>query len=1164
MKIRTFPTLSQSVAFLLLVAFLLVPFQSFAQGVPEDAEAHTATSTEAAPSDEDTKETTDVSSSVSLGQESAGEETESTTEGVIEEITPEEVATTTQVTTEEEVTTPTEDGIEEIATSTPTSTPEITIVEASAITPTTAVNGDITEDTTWTATGSPYVVDSDVRIRSGITLTIEPGTVVKFEDNARMRVEGILSAEGTEGEKIYFTSIKDDAVGGDTNGDGVVTSPTAEDWQRIAIFSNGTAQLVHVVVRYGGKNVSNCYGSGTFCAGSISNNGMLTLTNAEINHNGDVGIGHQSSTSTISSSRITGHETNVFIRDVRNGESVGKAEILDSVIDDAISIGIAVGGSGTDTELSLHNNTFFNNARDVQMGWTKLFEHSGNTSIGGTGRGFYMSSDLLGNTVWTKDDMPYVIDSDLRVRSGVTLTIKPGAVIKFTNDARLRMEGVFEAEGTIGDKIHFTSIKDDTVGGDTEGDGDATVPAAEDWRQIQVWPGAHATLDHIVVRYGGESSGNCFGFGTRCAGGVFNRGTLMLRNAEIMHNGARGVDHKSGTSTISGTEITGHDYGVFIENGSLEISQSSLASNTFCGLFNNSGTEINAKNNWWEDALGPFHPTLNATTTGVTVSDNVDFDPWLTSDPFAIDPLILQYEPILYLHENENYKPMNVEAFVEASALWDDNDLLPDTLIKSRGTVTVDDIGVGGSEDWYLAFSGDEAKAFDPAVAKTRYDQLVTGEDAKLTYYAHKTTDSYMDGDGVTREFIVLQYWYFYAFNDWAVHGGFNNHEGDWESVMVFLDKNTEEPMYVAYSAHHNDGDPSFNFTQYDSVRRDWEDNEVEKENVNQIISYVALGSHANYPNNGNDGVHNARSANDQTSAGGDHIETNDWLIREIIDEGEPAWMSYEGKWGADTTLIGGDGPRGPNFLDVTGNIRFQDPITWAGIDQITEKTVGAPENEFSFPKQLIDMLFEEALAVGEVILVDLHDEVVSFGENISALTLLPHFWDLGVSLENGTFNVDVALRYDQTEIDALEINEDDLVVHFYNEETNTWEEIDSFLDTVADTLSFNTDHFSRYAIGVAQEEPTEEIYDRLYNTIKDSTLSKKRKHILRKYLEWAEYIGNKDGKKAKKFSILLLKIIDRKVEWYERRGQIDTESAEKIYEDIDELVKKLEEDINN
>jgi len=50
-----------------------------------------------------------------------------------------------------------------------------------------------------------------------------------------------------------------------------------------------------------------------------------------------------------------------------------------------------------------------------------------------------------------------------------------------------------------------------------------------------------------------------------------------------------------------------------------------------CGLYNAliSQTQIDAEYNWWGDSTGPYHPDSNPGGLGDTVSDYVDFDPWL-------------------------------------------------------------------------------------------------------------------------------------------------------------------------------------------------------------------------------------------------------------------------------------------------------------------------------------------------------------------------------------------------------------------------------------------------------------------------------------------------------------------------------------------------------
>ena len=60
----------------------------------------------------------------------------------------------------------------------------------------TYVSGAITEDTTWTLAGSPYIVTGNVLVMEGVTLTIEPGVVVKFNSGLALQVDGQLIARG--------------------------------------------------------------------------------------------------------------------------------------------------------------------------------------------------------------------------------------------------------------------------------------------------------------------------------------------------------------------------------------------------------------------------------------------------------------------------------------------------------------------------------------------------------------------------------------------------------------------------------------------------------------------------------------------------------------------------------------------------------------------------------------------------------------------------------------------------------------------------------------------------------------------------------------------------------------------------------------------------------
>jgi len=99
--------------------------------------------------------------------------------------------------------------------------------------------GSITQDATW-SNDLPYIINRSINIFQDITLTLEPGVILKFDDrNRRITVDGSLKAIGTQDNKIIFTSFKDE--------------PQAGDWDQIYFspLSSGS-ELVNVTVRYGG------------------------------------------------------------------------------------------------------------------------------------------------------------------------------------------------------------------------------------------------------------------------------------------------------------------------------------------------------------------------------------------------------------------------------------------------------------------------------------------------------------------------------------------------------------------------------------------------------------------------------------------------------------------------------------------------------------------------------------------------------------------------------------------------------------------------------------------------------------------------------------------------------------------------------------------------
>jgi parallel beta-helix repeat protein len=91
--------------------------------------------------------------------------------------------------------------------------------------------GTLSQDTTFTANMALYLIGGTVTVPEGITLTIEPGVVVKFGDRCGLTVNGTLDARGTDDQQIVFTSVWDDTYGGNTDPSGGDHTAPGDRWQ---------------------------------------------------------------------------------------------------------------------------------------------------------------------------------------------------------------------------------------------------------------------------------------------------------------------------------------------------------------------------------------------------------------------------------------------------------------------------------------------------------------------------------------------------------------------------------------------------------------------------------------------------------------------------------------------------------------------------------------------------------------------------------------------------------------------------------------------------------------------------------------------------------------------------------------------------------------------
>jgi len=243
---------------------------------------------------------------------------------------------------------------------------------------------------------------------------------------------------------------------------------------------------------------------------------------------------------------------------------------------------------------------------------------------------------LAGDTTWALAGSPYVVSTDVSIPAGAALLVEPGVVVKFTQAfATLNVEGALSARGTQEAPIVFTSIKDDTAGGDTNNDGSATFPSSLSWRGIIFYASSSAHMTHTSIRYGGQ-----FLF----TGSVYQSfpmvrnmgGALLLDHAELQPNTfvVDAFEQASGSTTIMNTKIGNARNGILVSGGTLSVHDSSIASVINYALNNTTANVIDATSNWWGDASGPFHVN-NLDGGGARIFGSVSSSPWLSRDPFS-------------------------------------------------------------------------------------------------------------------------------------------------------------------------------------------------------------------------------------------------------------------------------------------------------------------------------------------------------------------------------------------------------------------------------------------------------------------------------------------------------------------------------------------------
>lgn len=292
-----------------------------------------------------------------------------------------------------------------------------------------------------------YFLLGNITIKSNAYISVDPGIVFKAGVNTSIFVDGGFQINGTETENVIFTSIKDDNFGnpGDTNNDGNATSPSTNDWG--AVMYRGT-----------------------------SNDTYNTIEHAQFWY-GRLGLAIQDASPSISNTLFSdAHFFGITV------DGAGKPVFEDVKIQNSVMDPILLSVKANPE----FNNIIFdsNDSNGIQIleGYaspSQLNSFFTNTTTVGSDA-ILFQRDIAGI-----NNIAYIVSTRMTIAPSARLTINPGVVIKFHQWGSIRVEGALIADGESDQRIVFTDIRDDSSGGDTNNDGNATSPTTGYWEGIE-------------------------------------------------------------------------------------------------------------------------------------------------------------------------------------------------------------------------------------------------------------------------------------------------------------------------------------------------------------------------------------------------------------------------------------------------------------------------------------------------------------------------------------------------------------------------------------------------------------------------------------------------------------------------------------------------------
>ena len=226
----------------------------------------------------------------------------------------------------------------------------------------------------------------------------------------------------------------------------------------------------------------------------------------------------------------------------------------------------------------------------------------------------YVTSNIVNNTTWGVAGSPYIIQANIDVLGGRTLTIEAGVTVAFDDYYYLNTawNGVIVANGAPGNRVVFTS--------------NSGSPELGDWQYVQVFGDAASAFSYCLFEYGGNGlrANTAAPVVTHCEFRECARGVFCYFGSPL-------VQHCDLVENWTGVYITGNTCRPVVHNCDIH---DNVNYNVFVQSFPEPAAVIDMENNWWGTAVeSEIAGEIVDAVDGGLVYATIDFDPWLEGVP---------------------------------------------------------------------------------------------------------------------------------------------------------------------------------------------------------------------------------------------------------------------------------------------------------------------------------------------------------------------------------------------------------------------------------------------------------------------------------------------------------------------------------------------------